>query len=262
MDKPPHSDNLSERVRSEMEEAFLSGALVPGQVLDERSLAERFGVSRTPVREAVQSLASSGLLKVVSRVGIVVPKLTIKDLLALLEILAELEGICASFAARRMSAKERQLLREAMTACETAADKGDVAAYESANRAFHAAIYAGARNEWAAAQFAPCVSVPRNISAQGLSWLAARSIRWAGTTRSWRRSSRAKAKRPDGPCLNTCRQAAATSRSLSARLSRICSRASKRPPNPCVGPSSAPRVIATRRGSGGSARRRRRSKRH
>jgi len=152
MDKPPHSDNLSERVRSEMEEAFLSGALVPGQVLDERSLAERFGVSRTPVREAVQSLASSGLLKVVSRVGIVVPKLTIKDLLALLEILAELEGICASFAARRMSAKERQLLREAMTACETAADKGDVAAYESANRAFHAAIYAGARNEWAAAQ--------------------------------------------------------------------------------------------------------------
>lgn len=152
MARSAHQDNLSERIRSQIEEALLSGAIAPGQALDERSLAKQFGVSRTPVREAVLSLASLGLLKVVSRVGIVVPKLTIRNLLALQEMLAELEGTCASFAARRMSVQERKSLQEAATVCETAAQAGDVEAYESANRAFHAAIHAGARNEWAAGQ--------------------------------------------------------------------------------------------------------------
>lgn len=97
-------------------------------------------------------LASMGLLRVVPRVGVVVPKLTIRDLLVLLEMLAELGGACASFAAKRMTAGERKALNAALIACEQAARSGNAKAYEKANAAFHAAIYSGARNEWAARQ--------------------------------------------------------------------------------------------------------------
>lgn len=152
MSKPVPTESLSETVRVQMERDLLSGALAPGTVLDERSLAEKFGVSRTPVREAVLHLAAQGMLNVVPRVGVVVPKLGIQELLALLEMLAEMEGACAKFAAKRMDAKERKALREALVACESAAHAGNAKAYDNANKKFHQIIYAGARNDWAARQ--------------------------------------------------------------------------------------------------------------
>jgi DNA-binding GntR family transcriptional regulator len=152
MSKPMPSESLSETVRVQMERDLLSGALVPGTVLDERSLAEKFGVSRTPVREAVLHLAAQGMLNVVPRVGVVVPKLGIQELLSLLEMLAEMEGACAKFAAKRMDANERKALQQALTACEKAAAAGDSKAYDSANKRFHQILYTGARNEWAARQ--------------------------------------------------------------------------------------------------------------
>ena len=152
MHKPKTTESLAEGVRTRLEKDILGGVLVPGQVLDERSLAEQFGVSRTPVRNAVAQLASQGLLRVVPRVGVVVPKLNIKELLSLLEMLAELEGICAKFAARRMDARERKVLRETMLACEAAATAGNAKAYAVANRGFHEAIYDACRNDWAAGQ--------------------------------------------------------------------------------------------------------------
>lgn len=152
MNKPPAAERLSETVRAQIERELLTGALAPGTVLDERSLAERFGVSRTPVREALFHLAAHGLLNVVSRVGVVVPKLGIKELLSLLEMLAEMEGTCAKLAAKRMDRKEHKALRDALAACEVAAKAGKPKAYEDANKQFHEAIYAGARNQWAAQQ--------------------------------------------------------------------------------------------------------------
>ena len=146
------SESLAEGVRTRLEKDILSGALMPGQALDERSLAEQFDVSRTPVRNAIAQLAFQGLLRVVPRVGVVVPKLSIKELLSLLEMLVELEGICAKFAARRMDARERKSLRDAMVACEAAAAAGNAKAYGAANSKFHEAIYVGCRNDWAAAQ--------------------------------------------------------------------------------------------------------------
>ena len=58
MGKHIESENLSDMVRTEMERDLIAGRLQPGTVLDERSLAERFGVSRTPVREAVLQMAA------------------------------------------------------------------------------------------------------------------------------------------------------------------------------------------------------------
>lgn len=152
MNKSPAAESLSDTVRAAMERDLLSGVLKPGTVLDERSLAERFEVSRTPVREAVLYLAAQGLLNVVPRVGVMVPKLGIKELLSLLEMLAEMEGTCAKLAAKRMDAKERMTLRNALAACEAAAKTGRPSAYEAANKQFHQVIYTGARNDWAARQ--------------------------------------------------------------------------------------------------------------
>ena len=152
MTTPAQNESLAEGVRARLEAELLDGTLRPGQVLDERSLAERFGVSRTPVREAVQSLAFIGLLRIVPRVGVVVPTLTIKELLSLLEMLAELEGACAKFAARRMTAGERADLRVSFEECQRVAEIGDLAAYDAANKTFHELIGIGARNEWAANQ--------------------------------------------------------------------------------------------------------------
>ena len=152
MGKPQTAESLSDIVRAEMERDLLSGRLAPGTVLDERSLADRFGVSRTPVREAVLFMAAQGLVNVIPRVGVVVPKLGIKELLGLLEMLAELEGVCAKFAAKRMDTTQREEFRAALKACRAAAKADDHKRYGDANARFHAAIYAGARNEWAAHQ--------------------------------------------------------------------------------------------------------------
>lgn len=146
------AESRTEMIRQKLETELLNGALVPGQVLDERSLAERFGVSRTPVREAVLQLAAQGLLKVTPRVGVEVTKLGVQQLLSLMEMLAELEGVCAKFAATRMSPGERSNLEAAVKACEVATERGDSAAYVAANQVFHESIYAGSRNEWAASQ--------------------------------------------------------------------------------------------------------------
>ncbi|KJC40547.1 hypothetical protein UB31_26830 [Bradyrhizobium sp. LTSP849] len=152
MSKPLVSESLSDTVRSKMESELVAGHLAPGTVLDERSLAERFGVSRTPVREAVLHLAAQGLLNVIPRVGVVVPKLGIRELLELLEMLAEMEGVCASFAAKRMTIVQRAEFRAALKACRQAARNGDSKRYAGANKKFHEIIYAAAHNEWAVRQ--------------------------------------------------------------------------------------------------------------
>ena len=152
MSKPSASESLSDTVRAEMERELVAGHLAPGTVLDERSLAERFGVSRTPVREAVLHLAAQGLLNVIPRVGVVVPKLGIRELLELLEMLAEMEGVCASFAAKRMTVVQRAEFRAALKACRQAAGNGDPKRYAAANKKFHEIIYAAAHNEWAVRQ--------------------------------------------------------------------------------------------------------------
>ena len=141
--------SLAESVRAEMEQGLLAGTYAPGQIVDERSLAQKFGVSRSPVRQAIQSLASLGMLKVVPRFGVVVAKLGESQLLSLFEMLAHLEGLCAMLSASRMNAAERQALCEAPLACEAAARRRNSSDVISANKRFHETICLGARNEWA-----------------------------------------------------------------------------------------------------------------
>jgi len=144
--------NLSDKIRATLEAEFGSGRLPAGSRLDEQALMERFEVSRTPAREALLQLTSAGLVTSVPRHGAVVAGVSLPDYVAMLEILVELEGLAARLSARRMPAEQRDVLRDAALACETAAQAEDAIAYGEANRRFHEALYDGSRNEVLAKQ--------------------------------------------------------------------------------------------------------------
>jgi DNA-binding GntR family transcriptional regulator len=145
-------NNMADDVRDRLEEEINQGVLRPGHLLDERQLAERFGVSRTPIREAILQLAAQGLVRSIPRSGVYVSRMSIKELLAMFELQAELEGICARFAARRMTLAQRTLLAEIQQRCIECAARNDLKAYTQANADFHEVIYSGSHNRYLAEQ--------------------------------------------------------------------------------------------------------------
>lgn len=151
MPTPPRV-NLSDRIREALEAEIVSGQLYAGSRIDEQELMERFNVSRTPAREAIQQLTSAGLVAVIPRHGAVVATLSLTEYIAMLEMLTELEGLAARLSARRMPAAQRQALQAAVQACDEAAARDDAEAYERANRAFHETIYDGSLNDVLARQ--------------------------------------------------------------------------------------------------------------
>ena len=143
------SDNptLTEKLATAIADGILDGTFTPGMHLDEVSLAEQHGVSRTPVREALRQLTTSGLIDMRPRKGAVVSKATPEQVEKLFVAMAEMEATCARLAAMSMTPLERRRLgarHEAMIALSAG---GDPEAYSDANVAFHLAIYAGAHNE-------------------------------------------------------------------------------------------------------------------
>ena len=138
-------------IRATLQEEIETGKLGPGAVLDERALAARFDVSRTPVREALQQLAARDLVRVAPRHGVTVARLSIAKVRAMLEFTAEAEAVAARLAARRVDDELRQALDAALARCEAAIHQG-AAEYAIGNTVFHEAIYAGCRNEYLAEQ--------------------------------------------------------------------------------------------------------------
>jgi DNA-binding GntR family transcriptional regulator len=139
-------------IHAALQEEIESGKLAPGTALDERALAARFNVSRTPVREALQQLAARELVRIAPRQGVVVARLSVAKLRALLETIGELEATCAKLAARRVDGDLVRNLDVAVARCQDAAVKGVAAEYAAANSQFHEFIYAGSRNEYLADQ--------------------------------------------------------------------------------------------------------------
>ncbi|RZJ26757.1 MAG: GntR family transcriptional regulator [Haliea sp.] len=144
--------NLSDKIRATLEAEIASGMLPPGARIEEQALMDRFGVSRTPAREAVLQLTSAGLVSLVSRQGAVVSGISLSEYVAMLEVLMELEGLAARLSARRMAIAQRHELEKAAQACEKAAHANDAAQYVLVNRLFHEIIYDGSRNEVLARQ--------------------------------------------------------------------------------------------------------------
>jgi len=139
-------------IRATLQEEIESGKLGPGAVLDERALAARFEVSRTPVREALQQLAARDLVRVAPRQGVYVSRLSISKVRAALEYIGEAEAVCAKLAARRIDSELHEALESAVAQCEAAAASGGAAEYSLANTVFHEAIYAGSKNAYLSEQ--------------------------------------------------------------------------------------------------------------
>jgi len=140
--------NHSAKLREEIEELIAVGALLPGQHLDETELAERFGVSRTPIRETLIQLASMGLIEMRPRRGAIVAELGPQQLVEMFEMMSELEATCGRLAARRMTREEQQALLAAHAACREALEAQEPDQYYYKNEAFHEAIYAGSHNQF------------------------------------------------------------------------------------------------------------------
>lgn len=151
MDAQPNL-RRSERLGELIEEQIATGLLRPGMRLDEQELAAEFGVSRTPIREALIQLASAGLVEIRPRRGAIVKELGPHRLCEMFEVMAELEAMCARLAARRITAPEIESLNKAHQACEAAHDANDADAYYWLNEAFHRAIYTASHNTFLAEQ--------------------------------------------------------------------------------------------------------------
>lgn len=137
----------AESIRIAIEQDIFTGRLVPGAALDEESIARRFAVSRTPVREAMLQLIQSGLVDKQPRQGAIVASTDIKTMIQMFELMSELEGICGKFAARRMSGQEKEALQDIHDRSETALRNGDADEYYALSRRFHLAIISGTHNE-------------------------------------------------------------------------------------------------------------------
>jgi DNA-binding GntR family transcriptional regulator len=143
---------LSERLREAIEEEIATGKLQPGAHLDEAELAQRFGVSRTPIRETLILLAGAGLVEARPRRGAVVAQVSAQRLVEMFDVMGELEAMCARLAARRITDEEMAALEQVHQDCRQAAESGDSDAYFYANERFHLAIYGASHNVFLAEQ--------------------------------------------------------------------------------------------------------------
>ncbi len=146
MKKNPNSLKRSELLSEKIEEKILTGEYPPGTRLDEQELADRFEVSRTPIREVLIYLASTGLIEIRPRRGAVVPELDAEKLSEMFEVMAELEALCGRLAARRMTLDELERLKESLAQCQHYGEVSDIEKYYLANETFHQTIYDGSHN--------------------------------------------------------------------------------------------------------------------
>jgi DNA-binding GntR family transcriptional regulator len=142
----------SGRIRAAIEKDILSGALAPGTRLDEMGVSARFGVSRTPVREALNQLAASGLVAIRAHEGATVVKPTPVELLEKFEVMAVLESSCARIAAQRHTVSDQTSMQRALAECKSAEANSDSVAFHDANNRFHEAIYRATHNGFLAEQ--------------------------------------------------------------------------------------------------------------
>lgn len=140
----------AERLRIQIADEIVRGDLRPGVALDEVSLARRFGVSRTPVREALRELSSAGLVSIQPHRGAIVTRPAANEVEDMFAVMAELEALCAGHAAVAMTPAERGDLAAVHATLRDLIRQGDPQHYHEVNERFHHAIYLGAHNAYLA----------------------------------------------------------------------------------------------------------------
>lgn len=137
---------LRDVVFNTLRDAILRGELKPGERLMEMHLANKLGVSRTPIREAIRMLEQEGLAVTIPRKGAQVAKMTEKDLQDVLEIRDSLDELAATMACQRMTPDQLVELKNAMKDFELATKSKDVRKICEADEVFHNVIYKMAHN--------------------------------------------------------------------------------------------------------------------
>lgn len=138
------------RIEAALMDDIAAGVLDPGERLDEVRLTERFGVSRTPVREALSRLVAQGVLVPGEKRGVRVAVYTRAQLAQIFEAMHEIEATCARMASQRLTLLSRTEIEDAQAACLAAAEAGDIPAYLNANEQFHRTIYHATGNPYMA----------------------------------------------------------------------------------------------------------------
>jgi DNA-binding GntR family transcriptional regulator len=146
----PGKVTRAEELRLQLADDIVRGALPPGAALDETEIAQRFNVSRTPVREALRQLAVSGLVDARAHRGAVVARPSLDRLAGMFEAMAELEALCAGLAAERMQAAQRHELEAIHEELRVLSHAGNPERFHDVNERFHNAIYAGSQNGYIA----------------------------------------------------------------------------------------------------------------
>ncbi len=138
---------LREKILETIRDAILKGSLKPGERVSEPELAERFGISRTPIREAFRQLESEGYLQVIPRKGAVVASLSERDIEEFYAIKIILEGFAARMAAEKLSMKDIEKLESINQRLEQIAKDGDVKNFFRVHNEFHEVFIKAAGNE-------------------------------------------------------------------------------------------------------------------
>jgi DNA-binding GntR family transcriptional regulator len=138
---------LREKILETIREAILKGTLKPGERVSEPDLAERFGISRTPIREAFRQLESEGYLQVVPRKGAVVASLSERDIEEFYAIKIILEGFAAKMAAENLTVKDIERLESINERLQKMADEGDVKKFFRVHNEFHEVFIKAAGND-------------------------------------------------------------------------------------------------------------------
>lgn len=143
---PPHR-TLADYAYQQLREQVIRGELAPGTRLDQRSLCEQFGISRTPLREVIRRLESEGLLNIASHRGVTVAKMGLEDARQLYAIRAELESLAVKLAmSHEPSTATATELSSIVRAMEKAVNDDDVAALPETHNQFHRALYLESQN--------------------------------------------------------------------------------------------------------------------
>lgn len=132
---------LNDRAYAALKASLVSGEFRPGQVLVIRTVAEGYGISSTPVREALQRLVAERLLELRPNRSIAVPHLSLEKFTELCRIRCAVEGLAGELAVAHMAALDSRRLEEIAEETERAVERRDSAAYLRLNQSFHFAIY-------------------------------------------------------------------------------------------------------------------------
>ena len=142
------SQALYLQVADRLRDQIYQHELIPGDPIDEMALCERYGISRTPLREALKVLSSEGLIELIPRRGSFVRSMEIDELNELFPVMAVLEGLCAREAVENCKPQDLKQLEQMHEKLEDYVKLGNIDAYYEQNFVFHQAVQDLSGNKW------------------------------------------------------------------------------------------------------------------